>query len=203
MAFAKQALENTEGVTSLTASNNQLTVEFAEPLAELDEKSRLLATNPFQALRLFTELDGSKQHPFSVFLGGALAFDMIATSEPLPEVVAGDNTCPDYVFYLAETLVAIDHEQQSTEIIGNSFSTKTEVQEQIQQQLAGLQVQLNQSFNTPEQTVNSAAQAVKLAVILPTKNFALWWKNSKSTFVPAISSKWCRRVPLALLVKTR
>ena len=163
LAFAKQALENTDGVTSLTASNNQLTVEFAEPLAELDEKSRLLATNPFQALRLFTELEGSKQHPFSVFLGGALAFDMIATSEPLPEVVAGDNTCPDYVFYLAETLVAIDHEQQSTEIIGNSFSTKTEVQEQIKQQLADLQVQLNQSFSAPEQTVNSAAQAVEVS----------------------------------------
>ena len=51
-----------------------------------------------------------------------IAFDMIATAEVLPEVGDGDNTCPDYVYYLAETLVIIDHEKRSTEILGNIFS---------------------------------------------------------------------------------
>ena len=45
----------------------------------------------------------------------------MAIAEELPTVSQGDNTCPDFVYYLAETLVIIDHELQSTEIIGNIF----------------------------------------------------------------------------------
>jgi anthranilate synthase component 1 len=61
-------------------------------------------------------------HDFSVFLGGVFAFDMMSMSEKLPDVKNGDNTCPDYVYYLAETLIVIDHEAKTSEIIGNVFS---------------------------------------------------------------------------------
>ncbi|MBO9491478.1 anthranilate synthase component 1 [Endozoicomonas sp. G2_1] len=162
LAFAKHSLEQTDGVAELTTTNNQLIVHFAQPLAELDEKSRLLATNPFQALRLFTELDGAKQHPFSVFLGGALAFDMIATSEPLPSVNESDNTCPDYVFYLAETLIAIDHESQTTELIGNAFSRCEQIKNDVQQQLTQLQKALDQNFSATQQVVDKNAQPVEV-----------------------------------------
>ena len=33
-----------------------------------------------------------------------------------------ENSCPDYVFYLAETLVVIDHQAKTTELIGNVFN---------------------------------------------------------------------------------
>ena len=99
-----------------------LIAKFPIVANELDEKSRLLAINPFESLRLYNRLENQTNHPFAVFLGGVFAFDMIAVSEQLPPVVEGANTCPDFVYYLAETLVIIDHERQSTEIIANIFS---------------------------------------------------------------------------------
>lgn len=95
---------------------------FSEVAQDLDEKARLSATNQFHSLRLFNQLIDDKSHPFSVFLGGVFAFDLMAIAEELPSVTQGDNTCPDFVYYLAETLVIIDHELQSTEIIGNIFN---------------------------------------------------------------------------------
>jgi anthranilate synthase component 1 len=110
---------------TLSTDKKELSALFPEIPEALDEKSRLMATNSFQSLRLFNKLSEKNKHPFSVFLGGAFAFDMISVSETLPEVKEGENTCPDFVYYLAQTLVIIDHEKQYTEIIGNAFSTST------------------------------------------------------------------------------
>ncbi|MGL1958433.1 MAG: anthranilate synthase component 1 [Colwellia sp.] len=108
----------------LTLSDEQqtLTAIFPDIATELDEKSRLMAINPFESLRLFNQIENSNNHHFAIFLGGAFAFDMISVCEALPTVPDGKNTCPDFVYYLAETLVVIDHEAQTTEIIANIFS---------------------------------------------------------------------------------
>ena len=127
LAFAKQQLSAEAAISdSVSANANSdtlaFTATFSDVAEQLDECSRLLATNPFQSLRLFQQLTNLTGHPFSVFLGGAFAFDMMAVSEALPSVAEGENTCPDFVFYLAETLIVIDHEQQSSEVITNIFT---------------------------------------------------------------------------------
>jgi anthranilate synthase component 1 len=119
ISFAKQQLEEH---ATLVLKDKVLHATFAETSQTLDEKSRLLATNPFQSLRVFKQLKNETHHPFAVFLGGAFAFDMISMSEKLPTVKESDNTCPDFVYYLAETLVVIDHEKRSSEVIANVFS---------------------------------------------------------------------------------
>ena len=119
----------------LTLSDNKqvLTAIFSDIPTELDEKSRLMAVNPFESLRLFKRIENSNNHHFAIFLGGAFAFDMISISEALPNVPDGENTCPDFVYYLAETVVVIDHEEQSTEIIANIFSS-TSCEKEITEQ---------------------------------------------------------------------
>ena len=119
LAFARQKLSD---LAQLSSTEKTLTAVFAPAATELDEGSRLKAINAFEALRLFNQLDNKDHHPLAVFLGGVFAFDMISVSEQLPEVAAGENTCPDFVYYLAETLVIIDHEKRSSEIIGAVFS---------------------------------------------------------------------------------
>ncbi len=147
----------------LTLSNDQqtLTAIFPEIPTELDEKARLMAVNPFESLRLFKRIKNSNNHHFAIFLGGAFAFDMISISETLPEVPDGENTCPDFVYYLAETLVVIDHEVQSTEVIANIFSCSEseETQVHVQQQLAERVAEIKQLLSndiTPEQVANIA-----------------------------------------------
>lgn len=120
IAFAKAQLQH-KAELSTNAQNTTLTAVFPAIPEELDEMSRLKATNPFESLRLFQQVKNQEHHPFSVFLGGAFAFDMMSIAETLPGVNEGENSCPDFVYYLAETLVVIDHELQSTEIISNSF----------------------------------------------------------------------------------
>lgn len=117
--FAKQALAP---LAQLTDSDNGFIAAFPAVNSLLDEKSRLKAVNVFQGLRLFNHIENLDQHPFAIFLGGAFAFDMMATCEVLPNVENSDNSCPDYVFYLAETMVVIDHEKESCEVIGNVFT---------------------------------------------------------------------------------
>jgi len=135
----------------LTLTNDQqtLTAIFSNIPTELDEKARLMAINPFESLRLFNRLENSNNHHFAIFLGGAFAFDMISMSETLPDVPDGENTCPDFVYYLAETLVIIDHEVKSTEIIANIFSAESPtVQAQVDLQLTTRVNEIQQQLST-------------------------------------------------------
>jgi anthranilate synthase component 1 len=107
------------------SKNGLVTLTFPAPDAELDEDRRLKAPAVFDALRLITnKITAIRQHPHAVFLGGALAYDLLASFEKLPEVEDSSNNCPDFVFYLAETLVIIDHQTKQSEIIGSVFSGK-------------------------------------------------------------------------------
>ncbi|MCW8866183.1 MAG: anthranilate synthase component 1 [Colwellia sp.] len=149
--FAKSQLQENATLT-LSNDNQQLTAIFNNIPAELDEKARLMAINPFESLRLFKRIENSDNHPFAIFLGGAFAFDMISISESLPDVPDGENTCPDFVYYLAETLVVIDHEAQSSEVIANIFSCSTDKeslnQAAVQQQLIERIAEIKQLLST-------------------------------------------------------
>ncbi|NMP33485.1 anthranilate synthase component 1 [Thalassotalea sp. M1531] len=106
----------------LVTSKDGITATFNSVNINLDEVSRLKASNSFDALRAFKQITNNDHHDFAIFLAGCFAFDMMSVAEQLPHVNDGENTCPDYVFYLAETIVVVDHEKRSSEIIGNVFS---------------------------------------------------------------------------------
>ncbi|KID58708.1 anthranilate synthase component I [Pseudoalteromonas luteoviolacea] len=100
-----------------------LTLTYNAQDLTLDEYSKLKADNAFSALRTcINSIKRNSDTPFSVFLGGVFAYDMVANFETLPAVPDGKNDCPDYVFYLAETIVMIDHQAKTTELIGNVFN---------------------------------------------------------------------------------
>ncbi len=148
LQFAATQLQPHAQLT-LTDDQQTLTAIFSNIPTELDEKARLMAINPFESLRLFNRLENSNNHHFAIFLGGAFAFDMISMSETLPDVPDGENTCPDFVYYLAETLVIIDHEEKSTEIIANIFSAESPtVQAQVDLQLTTRVNEIQQQLST-------------------------------------------------------
>ncbi|RTR37838.1 anthranilate synthase component 1 [Shewanella canadensis] len=102
-----------------------LTLTLKKEVAQLDEDARLKSTSPLDGLRaLIKEIDCGDSPAFEdLFLGGVLAYDLIDTVEPLPQVPQGENTCPDYLFYLAETLILIDHQQQQADIVTHQFNS--------------------------------------------------------------------------------
>ncbi|GAA5188864.1 anthranilate synthase component 1 [Ferrimonas gelatinilytica] len=101
---------------------NAITVTLPEPEPGLDEDSRLKAPSPLTVLRLLQqEIQSDDALPESVLLAGAFAFDLVASTEPLPQVRDGANNCPDYLFYLAETTLVLDHQARTARLIGTVF----------------------------------------------------------------------------------
>lgn len=109
------------------SNNTNLLLHFPPPDPKLDEDSRLKALSPVSALRELIRLYGSQAtHPEGLYLGGAFSFDFIASFEKLNEVAQSDNILPDFQFYLAETLLIIDHQHQTSELIGSLFGDHPE-----------------------------------------------------------------------------
>ncbi|PTB87124.1 anthranilate synthase component I, partial [Pseudidiomarina aestuarii] len=101
----------------------ELTVNVTAPATTLDEDSRLRALANDEPLRILQQrLQQTQPHPLGIFLGGVFAYDYVASFEQLPDVPNGDNDCPDYQFYLAETLVVVDHQAKTTELLANLIS---------------------------------------------------------------------------------
>ncbi|MGS2720834.1 anthranilate synthase component 1 [Paraglaciecola aestuariivivens] len=168
-AFCPEGVDHQYDAQSGTVS---LTFPASDP--NLDEDSRLKAPAVFDALRLITQkITAIRQHPHAVFLGGAFAYDLLASFESLPDVSDSENTCPDFVFYLAETLVVIDHQTQTSQVIGSVFSGKnvgnnyfalSQRLEQIKHKLSTIKP-IAQSAKTPlsakDVQVNKSDQAYK------------------------------------------
>lgn len=122
--------EKLADVAELTRQDNSLSLLFSQPDPLLDEVSRLMQPNPFSVLRVIQQqltshsqqtADANNQPDFAIMLAGVIGYDMVANVEQLPEVANGNNQCPDYLFYLAETLLVLDHQRGQSQLIGNVF----------------------------------------------------------------------------------
>ncbi|MFB2682952.1 anthranilate synthase component 1 [Shewanella mangrovisoli] len=124
--------------TQCQRDDHNLVVTLQKDTELKDEDARLKSTSPLDGLRLFVKHIDCGQTPAfeDLFLGGVLSYDLIDTVEPLPEAPNGANDCPDYLFYLAETLILIDHKQKQAEIITHNFSEVSAKQVEVTQALA-------------------------------------------------------------------
>lgn len=128
----------------------------------LDEDSRLKAASVMEALRvIINSVAPIRQHPHALFLGGVFAYDLLAGFESLPDVGEGDNDCPDFVFYLAETLLTVDHQTKETHLIGSVFSGPNVAQQYfaLSQRLEAIQQLLKTTPAMPELVLNKAGKS--------------------------------------------
>ncbi len=132
---------------------DNLQLQFPNHDQLLDEDSRLRQTSSFDALRLIQQAFDTDNHPRdALFIGGLFAYDLVADFEPLA-AVDSDNNCPDYIFYIAETLLIIDHQRQQAHLQATIFDNSTpQVYDQLQQRLETLKTRCQnpQTLPTPE-----------------------------------------------------
>ncbi len=181
LAAKLSTLANTE----LQADSLQLSFTPADPL--LDEASRLLHPTPLSVLRLLqSSLQSHSDEPFAIFAGGVIGYDYVATAEQLPEVPTGANACPDYLFYLAETLLVIDHQEQQARLVGNVFCGEQAMQScfAIGKRLEELSRQLQQPrpFDTGKEPV-TAVDASALSVDIEDAAFVAQVEQLKHNIV--------------------
>lgn len=126
----------------VTHSDGQsLVVEYPQPNNNLDQDSRLKAASPFSALRDVAKLlqkDNDDQHRY---IAGTFAYDMIASIETLPNVKDSVNQCPDFVFYVIEDALMLDHEHKTATLISHQFTSESD--QSIMQKHQQLVVDIN------------------------------------------------------------
>lgn len=117
------------------------------PVVDLmqDEDARLRSLSVFDALRaLLTLVVSPTDEREAMLLGGLFAYDLVAGFEELP-ALRHDQRCPDFCFYLAETLLVLDHQRQTARLQASIFTGDSGETQRLQQRLEQLQTQLQQS----------------------------------------------------------
>ncbi len=143
---------------SAELDGDTLTLNFPTPNDSLDEDSRLREASSFDALRLVQHsFDLSEHHKHALFLGGLFAYDLVANFEPLGSAHVS-NQCPDYVFYVAETLLVVDHQHRSCDLQASVFSP--EQKNVLQQRLQEIQTQCGNLKHLPQATQLSEVDAI-------------------------------------------
>jgi anthranilate synthase component 1 len=86
-----------------------LTLRFPPPEGD-DAEARLLASSPFDALRAIVSgiRSDSPEEPFTLACLGVVAFDHVDFLETLPAPAEDPLNYPDYLFWLAESLVVAE-----------------------------------------------------------------------------------------------
>ncbi|MFP1724932.1 anthranilate synthase component 1 [Lonsdalea quercina] len=138
------------------ARPNSRELTFPDINAMQDEDARLRSLSTFDALRqLLTLVSCPDNERDAMFFGGLFAYDLVAGFETLPPLNQ-QQRCPDYCFYLAETLLIIDHQHQTTHLQASLFTPNGDERQRLEQRLEQLQHQMTQPAPAlPRQHVES------------------------------------------------
>lgn len=146
-------------VITQTRVADELQLDFPASDRTLDEDSRLKGSSVLDVLRTLQQELECQQGKEALFMGGSFAYDLIASFEDLPEVPEGSNDCPDYCFYVAETLITIDHIKQSTALLACLFGGEQD-ESQLDERYAQLTARL-EAFKQACQQPQPVAQGAK------------------------------------------
>jgi len=120
------------------SGHNVLVLLFPEINQEIDEDSRLRELSSFDALRFIQhQFDLTGLPSNALFIGGLFAYDLVANFENLGGAET-TNKCPDYVFYVAESLLVIDHETEVSVLQGTLFNSTAQEKDKISQRLSDI-----------------------------------------------------------------
>lgn len=141
---------NLSGAINPELRQNTLTLEFTTPCDTLDEDSRLREASSFDALRLVQHsFDLTGLDPHAIFIGGLFAYDLVANFEPLGSAES-DSQCPDYVFYVAETLLVIDHQSETSHVQASCFNGTETIRNELLARLENIAGQCEAPDALPE-----------------------------------------------------
>ncbi|OCG28343.1 anthranilate synthase component I [Gilliamella sp. wkB108] len=186
----------TDKVLNLHIDDDQLKLVFPLINNMQDEDSRLKSVSVFDALRTLLNIVNIPEHysQDALFVGGLFSYDLAAGFEHLP-VLPTNQRCQDYCFYLAETLLEINHKNHVSILKATAFDSDpdeiarlTQRLDELQtilsqpikpinkQLLSNIQVNCNKSdddFNTIVKKMQDAIQQGEIFQAVPSRRFSL------------------------------
>lgn len=108
-ALVLRSLEKSFGHCLESRDERRLVLAFPAPAGD-DAEARLLAASPFDVLRALSTGTRSEtpEEPFTLALMGTVAFDHVDLFEDLPPPAEDPLGFPDYIFWLAESLIVFE-----------------------------------------------------------------------------------------------
>ncbi|WP_187308556.1 anthranilate synthase component 1 [Buchnera aphidicola] len=131
LAFLKRKLHKN---TTVFETNNSMNIIFPDAVKHIeDEDKKLLSSSIFDCFRLIMKIFSNPQNTSkAIFFGGLFSYDLISSFESLPRLNRMQK-CPDLCFYLAETLLVLDHRKQTCLIQNSLFGTRMSGEKQRMQ----------------------------------------------------------------------
>ncbi len=137
-----------DNVSKIQLDENNLKLVFPPIDSLQDEDSRLKSLSIFDALRTLLNIVNIPQDASTdaVFVGGLFAYDLVTGFEHLP-ILPTEQRCQDFRFYLAETLLEINHKDRVSLLKATAFTSCPDEVNRLNRRLAELQNKLNQPLN--------------------------------------------------------
>lgn len=142
LPYLKHALPN---IIKINDTINELQLIFPTTPITVDEDTRLKSISIFDGIRILLHIITPSEiiSKKAIFLGGLFSYDLIACFESLPKFKNHSN-CPDYCFYLAETLLIFDHIKYTANLQSTLFYPDIIEKNRLQNRTYQLKQQLQQ-----------------------------------------------------------
>ncbi len=110
-----------ESATELTvdiSQTKQILIGYPDTRLITEESQRVKRKSPLDAIRLVLSVlsNGNHQEDGKLIIAGVAGYDLVESLELLPEVDADDDSFPDYIFLLSDSLLVIDQSSKRAEI---------------------------------------------------------------------------------------
>ncbi|QCI17426.1 anthranilate synthase component 1 (plasmid) [Buchnera aphidicola (Aphis helianthi)] len=128
-------------------NKQNIILTFPNISKNLDEDKKLFSLSVFDVFRLIIKTFKNKNKiPKAMFFGGLFSYDLISIFETLPYLI-GNQKCSNFCFYLAESLLVLDHQKKTCLIQSSIFSQNINEAKKIQDRTKEIKNKLNQKFN--------------------------------------------------------
>nr|AAF82323.1 anthranilate synthase large subunit [Buchnera aphidicola] len=143
----KNMLHNKINKIQIFENKQNIYLIFPSIDKNIDEDQKILSISIFDCFRFIMKMF-TNPHKISkaIFFGGLFSYDLIANFEFLSHLVRKQK-CPDICFYLAETLLVLDHQKQTCLIQNSLFSHNMNEKYRIQKRSAEIEKKLKQPLS--------------------------------------------------------
>ena len=110
-------------IADYTETENGAVVQFSKNRPDGDDIARIKALYPSDVLRIFARKWnlGTDNKNKRLVLPGVFAYDFLDSFEKLPAPKSDNLDFPDYVFYLPEVVVIVDHEHSDAKVVVHGY----------------------------------------------------------------------------------
>ena len=107
----------------ISRAADKLIAVFPAVATQVEQSQRLIADSPVNVLRAMSRAFQLKLRPHrhGFLIAGMFGYEFIDVYETLPPANEDDDEFPDYVFWLPDQLLLIDHAQRQCQVIAHVF----------------------------------------------------------------------------------